>query len=124
MALGQSAFPEPDMDGVIAQAYDLKNVLIVSTTEKTIYRGGDEVAVVLAHIIGQTTVNDQQIERICAMLETAFSYPKLIVNPKNRNPDVSLLLLGSGKLHTSNPAVRNKISVLQSHLMNLYEKVN
>jgi hypothetical protein len=121
VARGQSAVPENDIDGVIAQAYDLKNVLIVSVTQKTLYREGDGVAVALAHIVGQGAVNDQRIGSICSLIETAFSYPQLIVNPKNSKPDVSLLLLGSSRFSTSDPAVRNKISALQSHLMTFYK---
>ncbi|WP_353073135.1 hypothetical protein [Tunturiibacter gelidiferens] len=122
MALGQSTAPESDMDGVVAQAYDLKNTLTISTTEKTIYREGDGVAVALTHIIGHAMVNDQQIERICSILETAFRYPQLIVNPRNRNPDVSLLLLESARLRSSNPIVKDKIDVLKSHLISIYKK--
>lgn len=122
VARAQSAFPEPDVDGVVAQAYNLKNTLIVSTTEKTLYREGDGVAVALTHIIGQATVSDQQIERICSILETAFTYPQLIVNPRNRNPDVTLLLLESAKLRSSNPIVRDKLDVLRSHLISVYKK--
>jgi hypothetical protein len=121
VAGGQSAAPENDTTGVIAQAYDLKNVLIASTTEKTLYREGDGVAVALAHIIGQATVNAQQIERICSLIETAFSYPQLIVSSKNSKPDVSLLLLESSKFRTSDRAMQDKISALQSHLMTLYK---
>jgi hypothetical protein len=119
---GQS--PSDDLHNVVKGVYEPDNYMSYSTSDKLIRRGGDEVAVALAHIIGPSTVSDSKIERVCAILETAFSYPQLIVNPKNRKPDVSLLLLESGRLHTNNPAVRDKISALQSHLMSLYKKTD
>jgi hypothetical protein len=106
------------------EAYDLKNSLIYSTTEKRLSRGGDGIAVALAHIIGQSTVSDPQIERICALLDSAFRWPQLIENATDRKPDVSLLLLESSRLRTNNSAVRDKISALQSRLMTLNKKTD
>ncbi len=83
--------------------------------------GGDEVAVALVHIIGSSSVTDEEIKRICNLLDEAFTVPDIIVNPLNRHPDVSLLLLDSSRLRTNNPAVRAKISALQSHLISLYK---
>lgn len=119
VAFGQST--ASDMQQVVLEAYDLKNVVIFSTTEKRLNRGGDGVAVALAHIIGQSTVSDSQIERICTILDSAFRWPQLIETPVDRNADVSLLLLESRRLHTNDPAVREKISVLRSHLISLYK---
>jgi hypothetical protein len=110
-----------DLQNVVKEVYEPDNYLSYSTLDKLIRRGGDEAAVALAHIIGPSMVSDSKIERVCAILETAFSYPQLIVNPKNRRPDVSLLLLESARLRTNNPGVRAKISALQSHLMTLYK---
>jgi hypothetical protein len=87
-------------------------------------QGGDEVAVALVHIIGPSTVSDSQIERICNLLDDAFRFPDLIEKPRDRNPDVSLLLLESSRLHANNPVVRDKISALQNHLMSLYKKAD
>jgi hypothetical protein len=113
-----------DLQNVVNEVYEPDNYLSYSTSDKLIRRGGDEVAVSLAHIIGPSMVSDSKIERVCAILETAFSSPQLIVNPKNRRPDVSLLLLESSRLHTNNPVVRDKISALQNHLMSLYKKAD
>jgi hypothetical protein len=123
-ARGQSTVVEPDIDGAVTQAFDLNATPLFSTTEKILNRGGDGVAVTLIHIIGQSTVSDQQIERICSILETAFRYPQLIVNLKDRTPDVSLLLLQSDKLRTNDPGVRNKVLSVRSHLMGLYKGSN
>jgi hypothetical protein len=111
-----------DLRNVVKEVYEPDNYLSYSTSDKLIRRGGDEVAVALAHIIGPLMVSDSKVERVCVILETAFSSPQLIVNPKNRKPDVSLLLLESSRLGTNNPALRDKISALQSHLMSLYKK--
>jgi hypothetical protein len=59
-----------------------------------------------------------------SLLDIAFQFPVLIEKPRDRNPDVSLLLLESSRLRTNNPAVRDKLSALQSHLMTLYKKTD
>jgi hypothetical protein len=112
------------LQDVVKQVYEPDNYIIYSTSDKMIHRGGDEVAVALIHIIGRSTVSDSKIERICDLLDSAFRFPDLIEKPRDSNPDVSLLLLESSRLRTKDPALRNKISALQSHLMNSYKKVD
>lgn len=110
------------LQDVVKEVYEPDNYIIYSTSDKLIHRGGDEVAVALVHIIGPSKVSDSKIERVCDLLDSAFRFPNLIEKPRDRNPDVSLLLLESSKLRTNNPSVRAKISALQSHLMRLYKK--
>jgi hypothetical protein len=111
-----------NLNNLVREVYDLKStILMFSVTQKTLNRGGDAVGVDLAHIIGQSTVSDQQIERICLILEEAFRWPQLIENTTDRKPDVSLLLLDSSRLRTNNPAARDKISAVRSHLISLYK---
>lgn len=110
------------LQNVVKGVYESDNYIMDSGSEKLIHRGGDEVAVALVHVIGPSLVTDLEIERICNLLDNAFRFPNLIEKPRDRNPDVSLLLLESSRLRTNNPAVRDKISALQSHLMNLYKK--
>jgi hypothetical protein len=71
---GQSS---DDLQNVVKGVYEPDTYMSYSTSEKLIRRGGDEVAVALAHIVGPATVSDSKIERVCAILETAFSYPQL-----------------------------------------------
>ena len=91
-----------------------------SPSLKLFHRGGDEVAVALAHLVGPSKVGDSKIERICELIDASFQSPNLIEKPKNRNPDVSLLLLGSDRLNTSNPALRDKIAALRTRLLSRY----
>jgi hypothetical protein len=121
-ARGGQSLPD-DVHNVAKAVYEADNFIWDSGSDKVIHRGGDEVAVALVHIIGSSVVTDLEIERICILLYDAFKVPDIIVNPRDRHPDVSLLLLESSKLHTNNPTVRDKISTLQSHLINLY-KIN
>lgn len=121
----QSVVPEPDIDGVVREAYDVSSqFLIYSTTQKAFIRGGDGVAVVLTHLIGQVKANDLQIERVCSIIEISFSHPDFIVNPKNRTPDVSLLLLESTRMRSKDPVVQGKLATIESHLLSLYKKAD
>jgi hypothetical protein len=122
-ARGGQPLPEA-VHNVAKAVYETENFIWDSGSDKVIHRGGDEVAVALVHIIGSSSVTDLEIERICNLLDSAFQFPGLIENPRDRNPDVSLLLLESSRLRTNNPAVRDKISALQNHLMSLYKKAN
>ena len=112
------------LQDVVREVYEPGNYVISSTSDKSIYRGGDEVAVALVHLIGPSMVSDSKIERVCYLLDNAFRFPDLIEKPRDRNPDVSLLLLESSRLRTNNPAMRTKISALQSHLMTLYKNTD
>lgn len=112
------------VQNVVKGVYESDQVIWDSVSVKMIQRGGDEVAVALVHVIGSSSVTDLGIERICSLLDIAFQFPVLIEKPRDRNPDVSLLLLESSRLRTNNPAVRDKLSALQSHLMALYKKTD
>jgi len=120
-ARGGQSLPEA-VQNVAKAVYETDHFIWDSGSDKVIHRGGDEVAVALVHIIGSSSVTDLEIERICNLLDEAFRVPAIIEKPRDRNPDVSLLLLESNKLRTNNPAVRDKISAVQSHLMSLYKK--
>jgi hypothetical protein len=101
--------------------YEQDNTVVWdSSSLKLFHRGGDEVAVALAHIVGPSKMSDSKIERICDLIDVSFQSLNLIEKPKNRNPGVSLLLLESDRLHTSNPALREKIASLRTRLINLY----
>jgi hypothetical protein len=113
-----------DVQNVVKVAYASDQFMWDSGSDKVTHRGGDEVAVALVHVIGPSPVTDLGIERICNLLNEAFRFPDLIEKPRDRNPDVSLLLLESSRLRTNNPALREKISTLQSHLMIFYKKAD
>jgi hypothetical protein len=110
-----------DVQNVVKVAYTSDQLLWDSGSDKLTHRGGDEVAVALVHVIGPSPVTDLGIERICYLLNEAFRFPDLIEKPRDRHPDVSLLLLESGKLRTNNPELQGRVSALRSQLLSLYQ---
>lgn len=117
---GQSQISDPS--SIITQAYDLNsNLIFFSTTEKVLMRSGDAVAITLAHTIGRKNIKDAQIERVCILLELAFKDPQLITDASNSNPDVSLLLLQSNKMHTDDVVLERRISALRNYLIRVYK---
>ena len=109
------------VQNVVKAVYDSDQVIWDSSSIKVVQRGGDEVAVALVHIIGSSSVTDLEIERICNLLDEAFRVPAIIEKPRDRNPEVSLLLLESSRLRTNNLDLQAKISALRSHLVGLYQ---
>jgi hypothetical protein len=109
------------LQNVVKGVYESDNYITDSGSGKLIHRGGDEVAVALVHVIGPSSVTDLEIERICNLLDEAFRFPALIEKPRDRHPDVSLLLLESSRLRTNNPDLQAKVSALRSHLVGLYQ---
>jgi hypothetical protein len=109
------------IQNVVKAVYDSDQVIWDSSSIKVVQRGGDEVAVALVHVIGSSPVTDLGIERICSLLYGAFQFPSLIEKPRDRNPEVSLLLLESSRLRTNNLDLQAKISALRSHLVGLYQ---
>ena len=111
-----------ELEKTVSEAYDLGSLGIgYSTTQKYLTRGGDEVAVLLVHLISRSTPNDQQIERICVIIDYAFRAPQLITETRDRKPDVALLLLDSERTRTNDPSIRNTVSTLKSRLLSLYK---
>ena len=109
------------VQNVVKGVYESDQIIWDSASVKMIQRGGDEVAVALVHVIGSSSVTDLGIERICILLDSAFQFPVLIEKPRDRNPDVSLLLLESSRLRTNNAALQEKVSTLRSYLVGLYQ---
>ncbi len=93
---------------VVARGQQLTPEALDKYAKEVDARGGQSLSTVLQDVVKQVYEPDNYI----------------IYSTSDKLIHVSLLLLESSRLRTKNPAMRDKISALQAHLMTLYKKID
>lgn len=90
--------------------------------EKQLSGAGDGAAVDVIRIIGGERPSDITIAGALTVIHLAFSAPKLILSPADRNPCAALFLLQYLRLVTKSPDLQERIRTETSFLKNATRK--
>jgi len=81
-----------------------------SFTEKQINRLGDKLAIALIKIYSeQELVEPSNVRRYLPLIRAAFVAPRIVSDPADRKPAITMMLLRQLEAHASNDACRRQI---------------
>ena len=86
---------------------------------KAIARAGDAAAVSVTKLVGNRTLEKQQIESVLYVLKAAFSEPRSIESPENKEPNTALFILRYLDATTQDPSLKAKVSETRQSLQSL-----
>jgi hypothetical protein len=90
--------------------------------DKELGRMGDAAAVDVAKFVGGDNLSEQQAGSVLAVLQLAFSSPKLVATPSDREPRAALFVLRYLEATAANAAVKQRVAEARSLILQNYEK--
>jgi hypothetical protein len=96
---------------------DPERAIGFSVTEKQINRLGDKMAIALIKIYSEKELVDAtNVLRYLPLIEAAFAAPRIVPNPDDRRPAVTMLLLHRLEAGASNDVERRRVHDLQRYV--------
>jgi hypothetical protein len=87
--------------------------------DKQLSRIGDAAAIQTIRIIGGKNISDPEAENVLAVLELAFSDPKLVANPSDQIPRACLFVLRYLELGATNADLKQRIDKTRGRILKL-----
>jgi hypothetical protein len=109
-----------DAESAVRQALAHANSGYNSTDEKELGWLGDASAVALTRIIGGNALEERDIEPILLIVTLSYSAPRVVKVDSDREPRATLFLLRALDLSTTDPKLRDKISVARNYVRDQY----
>ena len=90
--------------------------------DKELGKMSDAAAVNIATVVGGSDLSEKQTESVLAVLQLAFSAPRLVTNLPDREPRVALFVLRYLEVTTRNAALRQQVTETKTRILQNYEK--
>ena len=85
--------------------------------DKELGKMGDAAAVNIARVVGGSDLSEKQAESVLTVLQLAFSAPRLVTNPSDREPRVALFVLRYMEATATNAALKQQVTETRDRIL-------